>query len=653
MFIIDVVPLSRGIQKEILSYVSAFPVSVGDCVRIPLRSRDILGFVVTVRTSAEMKGFVKSLPYALKHVYRVIPTTLFSSAFLETLEDIRTYYAVSGGLVFSHMIPRHVQHLVEALSEQSEIKKNTNNHKMETLGDSSIVMHAFQDRVSYFKTITRTLFAQKQSLVIVVASWMHAEKITRELDKGIRDHVYTFHGALTKKQFLKQAFSLLQDPNPSLCIMTAGYLSLVPDNAKTIIVEQEGSPWYRTRAEPSLDMRIAVEFFALRNGMHIIFADHIIRPETYHLLDHGHVHTPLPPTVKLWHGKNTIKIVDLKQAKELPDQKVSAHGLSHTVRNMIRDAVHNSTSLLLLVSRRGLASMVACSDCMTPVACTLCNRPASLYHNAKKQDTENKRKHALFVCYRCKHQFETQDTCGHCGGWRLRLLGDTPHRIAEYIEKNFPGHTPYILEGGQGKTKKDLQNIYNEYVEKKGVLIATEMVFSFLDAPVDASCVVSLDSFIGLPDSTAYDRMIRFVAELTTWTENMLVLQTTYPDHALVQLIQKNSLSEIYGLLLQERKTYGAMPFVMTVRITMPVSMKNITELQNYIEQYLGNLDPDIIHTRKKQQSYLVVLVRLQPDDWTHMHNGSVVRKQHPVLNFLKIAPMGTFVTVNPSMLVS
>ncbi len=653
MFIIDVVPLSRGIQKEILSYISAYPVSVGDCVRIPVRSRDIIGFVVTVRTSVEMKGFVKSLPYPLKHIYRVIPTSLFTQPFLEMLEDMKSYYAVSGGVIFSHMIPVHIQHLVELLAEQNMTTPRTKQISSKILGDRSILMHTFDDRLSYYKTLTRTLFAQKQSLVIVVASWVHAEKIKQELDKGIRDHVYTFHSSLTKKQFLKQSIDLLEDQNPSLCIMTPGYLSLVPDSANTIIIEQEGSPWYRTHAEPNLDMRIAIEFFALRSSLDIIFADHVIRPETYALFDQPSVHVPLPPTVKLWHGKNTITVIDLKQAKELPDQKVVSHGISHTVREMIHTAVENKTSLLLLVSRRGLASMVSCSDCMTPVVCPLCERPASLYRNVKQSSAENKRKDALFVCYRCKHQFETQDTCNHCGSWRLRLLGDTPNRIAEYIEKTFPGFTPHILEGAQGKTKKELQTVYNNFKEQGGILIATEMVFSFLDGPITESCIISVDSFIGLPDITAYDKMIRFVAELTVWTEERLVLQTTYPEHTLIQVLQKNTLSEMYALLLKERKTYSAMPYSMTLRITLPVSPKNIDSVKDSIETYLGVLDPDVIYTRKKQQSYLVALVRIQPTDWTHIHNGVVVRKEHPVLNFLKVAPMGTFVTVNPSMLVS
>lgn len=95
------------------------------------------------------------------------------------------------------------------------------------------------------------------------------------------------------------------------------------------------------------------------------------------------------------------------------------------------------------------------------------------------------------------------------------------------------------------------------------------------------------------------------------------------------------------------------MPYLMTLRITLPVSPKNIDGVKDSLETYLGALDPDIIHTRKKQQSYLVVLVRIEPTDWTHIQHGTVIRKQHPILNFLKVAPMGTFVTVNPSMLVS
>ena len=66
MRILTVIPISRGISKDTLTYFSKKDVTVGSIVSIPLRQKMVFGLVSESKPAGEMKSELKSLSYSIK-----------------------------------------------------------------------------------------------------------------------------------------------------------------------------------------------------------------------------------------------------------------------------------------------------------------------------------------------------------------------------------------------------------------------------------------------------------------------------------------------------------------------------------------------------------------------------------------------------------
>ena len=87
MKIIEVIPISRGIGRETLSYFTGEDIKPGSIVSVPLRNKTISGLVVGVEDVAEEKSAIKSAPYAIKKVEKLPHHDFFSSEFIESVVE--------------------------------------------------------------------------------------------------------------------------------------------------------------------------------------------------------------------------------------------------------------------------------------------------------------------------------------------------------------------------------------------------------------------------------------------------------------------------------------------------------------------------------------------------------------------------------------
>src|SRR3989344_5859013 len=108
MRIITVIPISRGISKDSLTYFTSKEVAVGSIVSVSLRSKTIYGLVTGSRIAQEIKSEIKSLSYSIKKVEKISARTFLSPAFIESAQKIADYNASSVGAVLSALIPKAI-----------------------------------------------------------------------------------------------------------------------------------------------------------------------------------------------------------------------------------------------------------------------------------------------------------------------------------------------------------------------------------------------------------------------------------------------------------------------------------------------------------------------------------------------------------------
>ena len=60
MYIIEVIPISRGIGADSLSYFTSKEVNIGSIVKVPLRNKSINSIVISIKNAEEIKSDIDS-----------------------------------------------------------------------------------------------------------------------------------------------------------------------------------------------------------------------------------------------------------------------------------------------------------------------------------------------------------------------------------------------------------------------------------------------------------------------------------------------------------------------------------------------------------------------------------------------------------------
>ena len=108
MFIITIIPISRGIGKDTLTYFTAEKVALGSLVSVPIRGKKSHGLVIEIKEASEAKMELKNLSYAMKKIDKVQQQAFLSPTFVEAAKNIADYYAATVGSVLAQLVPKAI-----------------------------------------------------------------------------------------------------------------------------------------------------------------------------------------------------------------------------------------------------------------------------------------------------------------------------------------------------------------------------------------------------------------------------------------------------------------------------------------------------------------------------------------------------------------
>jgi primosomal protein N' len=212
---------------------------------------------------AQEKSNIKDLPYNLKKIDEVKEKSIFKKEFIDSVILMSKYFVIKKNLAISSLMPNIFMEEYDKISKNVESQKSTldsKNLKIEKL----LLQTNLNDRISFYKTLIRTSFAEKKSIFIILPTEKDIKNFHESLSKGIEKFSFIIHGGLTKKQQLKKIEDILKSPHPVLVFSTAPYLSIPREDFGTIILEHENSNAYKTIQKPHLDLRTFAEIFAFK-----------------------------------------------------------------------------------------------------------------------------------------------------------------------------------------------------------------------------------------------------------------------------------------------------------------------------------------------------------------------------------------------------
>ena len=270
-------------------------------------------------------------------------------------------------------------------------------------------------------------------------------------------------------------------------------------------------------------------------------------------------------------SRPAVEVVDLRAELRHGNRGLLSATLGKALAGL---DVEKGDQAILVINRRGTASVVLCRDCGHVQACPDCERPL-VYHQAG----------ATLRCHHCGRATPIATRCPACGSARIRYLGGGTERVEREVRERFPALRVGRLDRDVVERRGAAERVLDAFAGRTlDVLVGTSLVAKGIDVPnVTLVGVVSADVALNLPDERAAERTYQLLAQAAGRAgrgerPGRAIIQSYQPDHPAIQAVAEDDAAAFYDAELELRARFGSPPFGRLVKLTVGLADRTAAE---------------------------------------------------------------------------
>jgi primosomal protein N' (replication factor Y) (superfamily II helicase) len=409
----------------------------------------------------------------------------------------------------------------------------------------------------YLRAIAMTLRRGRQAIYLVPEIALTTQIAQRVKDR-FPGRVAVLHSGLAIGA-RQEAWNQVASGERSIVVGARSALFAPVPELGLIVIDEEHDPSYKQDSDPRYNARSVAEELARRRGAALVIGSATPRTETlwsanngaydlYRLRRRAVAAAPdLPP----------VEIVDLRV--ELQSGHTSL--MSRPLHAAINEALGRREQTMLLLNRRGMATIVICRACGIVRTCPNCSIPL-VYHEDR----------GVLICHRCDHRERPSRECPVCSG-PLDYFGAGTQRVEAETRRQFPdarvARWDQDVARRRGGSASILQSIERREVD---IIIGTQLIAKGLDLPyVTTVGIVNADIGLHFPDFRSGERTFQLITQMAgragrRTPGSRVIVQTYSPDHYVLQAAANHDVELFYQHEIAFREEYRYPPFVRMIR---------------------------------------------------------------------------------------
>jgi primosomal protein N' len=585
MYIATVIPISKGIPFDTLTYFSAELLDIGTIVSVPFGKQKINAIIAECQSLSDAKAAIKQASFALKKITDTVGHVPLLGAVIEALQEtaartLSPLGAIAGAVMPQSLFEYVTPEKIITLAEEQSIEKNQ-------YKESSTV-GPMVERADEYKRLIRTSFADKKSVLFIAPTIKSLEQWKTVLQKGIPRHVISVHSKTTKKE-LRSAFALIkQSDRPLIIFATPGYSVLPRHDIGSVIVEDESSSLYKTSDRFKTDLRIFLGAFAKAASLQLYWGDIIPRFETLERTKHTQLPRSFIP------DKLTIVPVDSYRTI-LPSEVIET----------IRHAEKKKKRLYIYANRKGVAPLSRCSDCGTIVTCEACGLPMVLKNRRNAEGIEER----YFICSHCTATLPSTHTCSYCGSWNITPMSIGTESIRDAITALVGSEVVTTIDDDLTPDSSTIATLLSQSEKQKfAVIIGTIKVLPFLKS-INYALFPFFDRLLSTPSLYTTENILRLVMECNEKAEEGVLLFTRQPTFPFIAQLEKQKVNAIIHDELQLREDIGYPPYGSIIKISLTVPEGYRLSIIDKVQAYLASMEATMMPARRISIGSMKVLL--------------------------------------------
>ena len=336
-----------------------------------------------------------------------------------------------------------------------------------------------------------------------------------------------------------------------------------------VIVDEEHDPAYKSDRTPRYQARdVAIELGRVA-GIPVVLGSATPDVATVGRAQAGEIERVHLPRVAGLRAR--VEVVDLRAELAQGNRGLLSSRLGEAIQEL---STADGEQAILLINRRGSASVVICRDCGYVQICPECQRPLVL--------------HASSLSLRCHHCGATAPIarrCPACDSPRIRYLGGGTERVQREVSVRFPQLRVGRLDRDVVERKDEAVRVVDAFAGGElDLLVGTALVAKGLDVPqVTLVGVVSADIALNLPDERAAERTYQLLEQVVGRAgrghrPGLAIIQTYMPEHRVIQAVARDDGAAFYAAELDSRRLFGTPPFGRLVKLTVATQDRDEAE---------------------------------------------------------------------------
>ena len=415
----------------------------------------------------------------------------------------------------------------------------------------------------YAATIAAALDAGRDALVLVPEASLALPLVDRlRHDLGVEPVLV--HGGLSAGERADEWRRLRAATGAQVVVGTRLAILAPVRDPGVIVVDEEHDPAYKSDRTPRYQARdLALELGRLAG------APVILGSATPDIVSVGRARQGLLTRMRLVDRAAgiapTVDVVDLRQELAEGNRGLLSSALVDALGAL--DTEHGEQAILV-INRRGSASVVLCRDCGYVQICPECQRPL-VFHAAQM----------ALRCHHCGATAPPARRCPSCGSPRIRYLGGGTERVEQEVGTRFPNLRVSRLDRDVAERRGAAAAVIDDLVAgRTDVLVGTSLVTKGLDVPqVTLVGVVSADVALTLPDERAAERTWQLLAQAVGRAgrgdqPGHAIIQTYLPDHPAIRAVADGDARAFVESELDQRRRFGSPPFGRLVKLTVALA---------------------------------------------------------------------------------
>ncbi|MEW5773472.1 MAG: primosomal protein N' [Thermodesulfobacteriota bacterium] len=435
----------------------------------------------------------------------------------------------------------------------------------------------------YLKLAEQALAAGRSALLLApeVALAVNLARAARKFFPG--REVRLFHGYQAPARREAAFRDLAAAKGPQLLVGARSALFLPLRDLGLVVLDEEHDGSFKQEERLPYSAKEVAWFRAREAGALLVLGSATPDLKTFHAADRGDlVRVEMPGRV----GESRLPDVELVDIREHP---ADLGPFAARTAEALRATVAQGDQAVVLLNRRGYASLMYCRGCQAVAKCPDCDIGLT-FHKARER----------LVCHYCGRAEPFPRVCPACGSASYLPMGQGTEQVAEALAAALPPGTGVLrLDRDSTRRPGRMEEILSDFAAGKArVLVGTQMLSKGHHFP-DVTLVAVADGDIGLnlPDYRAAERTFQLLVQVSGRAgrggkPGRVLIQTRNPGHYCWSFVQAGDYRGFYAAELEKRRRFQYPPFsrLGLVRISHPADLEDGRERVMALARILGPL---------------------------------------------------------------